>query len=145
MQSKSQIYSDIVFDKIQKFIEKERKEHSVAEHAERKDSEFARKYKALNKRSGGLLRTVGLIQFLTFLAAKATKEKEKHHGDLLEHLRDELFKLNIVRAQNTDEFLHVVRRQELPEYMRTTSEILKLLQWHKRISDILISGTAEGD
>jgi CRISPR/Cas system CMR-associated protein Cmr5 small subunit len=136
MQSKSQIYSDIVFDKIQKFIEKERKEHSVAEHAERKDSEFARKYKALNKRSGGLLRTVGLIQFLTFLAAKATKDK---------HLRDELFKLNIVRAQNTDEFLHVVRRQELPEYMRTTSEILKLLQWHKRISDILISGTAEGD
>ncbi|MGB5157280.1 MAG: type III-B CRISPR module-associated protein Cmr5 [Desulfobacterales bacterium] len=136
MQSKSQIYSDIVFEKVQRL---------VADHAEQKDGKVIGKYKSLNKRAGGLLRTVGLIQFLTFLAAKATNNKEIHHEYLLGHLRDELFKLGIVRAQDSDGFLRIIRKQELPEYMRTTSEILKLLQWHKRISDILISGTAEED
>lgn len=136
MQSKSQIYSDIVFEKVQRL---------VAEHSEQKDGKVIRKYKSLNKRAGGLLRTVGLIQFLTFLAAKATNDKEIHHDYLLEHLRDELFKLGIVRTQNATDFLRTIQKQDLPEYMRTTSEILKLLQWHKRISDILISGTAEED
>ena len=131
MQSKSQRYSDVVFDKVQELV------------AEQGQSQPLKRYKSLNKRSGGVLRTVGLIQFLTFLAAKATKESEIHHQYLLEHLREELSTLRIIQAQNQEEFLRIVRRQELPEYMRTTSEILKLLQWHKRISDILISGTAE--
>jgi len=135
MKSKSQIYSEIVFTKVQDY---------VAGHT---DEKSVKKYKSLNKRAGGVLRTVGLIQFLTFLKAKAPNRdsKEIHHHFLLEHLREELSELEIVRTQDTSELLNNIRGQELPEYMRTTSETLRLLQWHKRISDILISGTAEGD
>lgn len=131
MQSKSQKYSDVVFRKVEGLV------------VDQGENPSLKRYKSLNKRSGGVLRTVGLIQFLTFLAAKATRESEIHHQYLLEHLREELSTLGILQAKNQADFLRIVRRQELPEYMRTTAEILKLLQWHKRISDILISGTAE--
>jgi len=133
IQSKSQIYSDLVFKNIEALV------------SDQGDNKAVKKYKSLSKRSGGVLRTVGLIQFLTFLAAKATKESEIHHGYLLNHLRDELSKIHMVNAKNQPDLLKIIREQELPEYMRTTSETLKLLQWHKRISDILIIGTVEED
>ena len=138
--SKGQIYSDLVFRNIEKLVEDDLKDQDG-----QGNSRQVKRYKSLCKRSGGILRTVGLIQFLTFLAAKATKESEIHHHYFLEHLMSELSELSIVQTENQLTFLKIVRQQELPEYMRTTSETLKLLQWHKRISDILIIGTVEED
>jgi len=115
MKSKSQIYSDIVFKHIQSFV------------AENSDEKMVRGYKSLCKRSGGLMRTVGLIQFLTFLAAKATKESEIHHEHLLEHLRLSLDEIGLIRTQDSSDLLSMVRQQSLADYMRTTNEVLKLL------------------
>jgi len=134
MKTNNQIYSDIVFDKIQTLVNDKGEE-----------SKSIKKYKSLNKRAGGILRTVGLISFLTFLASKAKKDSEIHHQYLLDHLMEELAKLKIILAKNQKDFLDKICKQELPDYMRTTIAILKLLQWHKRISDILISGTVEED
>ncbi|QTA80250.1 Putative CRISPR type III-B/RAMP module RAMP protein Cmr5 [Desulfonema limicola] len=132
MQSKSQLYSDLVFINVQDLVQ-----------SLENDDKRLKKYKSLCKRSGGVFRTVGLIQFLTFLAAKATKDTEKHHEDLLSHLRLELHTCNIVNSENIVSFLAAIRQQEFAEYMRTSAETLKFLQWHKRISDILIIGTVE--
>jgi CRISPR type III-B/RAMP module-associated protein Cmr5 len=130
MQSKSQEYSQKVFEDIEQLVKD-------------KDENALKRYKSLVKRSGGILRSVGLIQYLTFLAAKAAKTSEIHHEFLLNHLSDELNSLEILpAATNRDEFIKTVQGQELPQYMRLTQEVLKLLQWHRRISEILISGTA---
>ncbi len=127
MKSRSQIYSNQVFPHVQALADGPM---SV---------EQKKKYKMLSKKAGGLLRTVGLVQFLTFLAAK--KAKETQHGDLLKYLREELSDLNLIDARNDAAFLEEVRKMELPQYMRITSVTLQLLQWHKRISEILIAGT----
>jgi CRISPR type III-B/RAMP module-associated protein Cmr5 len=134
MKSKSQAYSQAVFENIQKLIKEEPE-----------DSKPVKQYKSLTKRAGGLLRSVGLIQFLTFLAAKATKPKEVHHGFLLNHLAHELEALKILAVKTPERLISQVQQQELPQYMRITQEVLKLIQWHRRISEILISGTVEGD
>ena len=126
MRIKSQKYSDIVFRKVQNLINEEEKFESV------------KRYKSLCKRAGGVLRTVGLIQFLTFLAAKATRPSEIHHQFLLDHLRYELDSCKIIRSADNLDLLQKIQNQDLHEYMRATSEVLKFLQWHKRISDILI-------
>ncbi|MDY0361178.1 MAG: type III-B CRISPR module-associated protein Cmr5 [Desulforegulaceae bacterium] len=130
MKSKSQIYSEIVFNKVNQLINNEN------------DDALLKKYKSLCKRAGGLLRTFGLIQFLTFLAAKGSKQEEKHHLFLLEQIREELKEQSILDSGNKNVFLSKVQGLELPEYMMTTAETLKFLQWHKRISDILIQGNA---
>lgn len=128
LKSKSQIYSDLVFTQVTKLL--------AADH----DTTAMKRYKSLCKRAGGLLRTVGLIQFLTFLAAKASKESEVHHQYLLDQLVTELEKIEVLKTQNSSELLAKIRQQNLPEYMNTTTQILQLLQWHKRIADILITG-----
>jgi CRISPR type III-B/RAMP module-associated protein Cmr5 len=134
MKSKSQIYSQIVFENIAQLV----KEHT-------EENKSVKRYKSLVKRSGGLLRSVGLIQFLSFLAAKAAgrEQEQKHHIFLLNHLTDELNKLKILTVTDRFDLIKKIQSQELPQYMRVTQDILKLLQWHRRISDILISGTAE--
>ncbi len=128
LQTKSQKYSQLVFTTIIDLIN--------ADH----DSKTIKRYKSLCKRSGGLLRTVGLIQFLTFLAAKATKETEVHHQYLLDQLKSELKEINVLDAQDSHYLLDKIRQQNLPVYMNTTTQVLQLLQWHKRIADILITG-----
>jgi len=133
MKTKSQKYSTFVFETVQNLISAQGDAESMP----------LKRYKSLCKRAGGILRTVGLIHFLSFMAAKATKESEIHYAYLLEHLRRELSDINIVNSADNGELLQVIRNQELPEYMRTTSETLKLLQWHKRVSEILIAGSAE--
>lgn len=129
MKTNSQTYSDIVFKYVSEFVKEQGN-----------DSKQARQYKSLAKRSGGMLRSVGLIQFLSFLAAKAG---ERHYKDLLNHLTRELKEVKTVQADNHMELLEKVRQQELPDYMRTTFQAIQLLQWHKRISEIMILGTAE--
>ena len=132
MQSKSQQYSDAVFRRV-----------SAYANNNETDQQKKKKYKSLCKRAGGVLRTVGLIQFLTFLQAKAQKDSEVHHKTLLEHLQQELREFNILKSKEIDSMLTKVREQSLPNYMQTTKEVLKFLQWHKRMSDILIDGTAD--
>jgi len=124
--SKSQEYSNLVFTQVNELLQSDQTPESI------------KRYRSLCKRSGGLLRTVGLIQFLTFLAAKASKESEVHHQYLLDHLVTELKQLNILQAKDSEDLLTQVRIQNLPHYMHTTTQVLKLLQWHKRIADILI-------
>lgn len=133
MRTKNQKYSDKVFQNIQTLV------NSKSSPSDKK----LRKYKSLCKRAGGVMRTVGLIQFLTFLQAKGKKDSEKHHEYLLEDLQKEANEFQIVLSNSVENFLDKVRKQELPEYMQTTKEILRLLQWHKRISEILIEGTAD--
>ena len=130
--SRSQRCSDIVFRQVNELVEKN------------KDNTLLPKYKALCKRSGSLLRTVGLIQFLVFCQAKGMGEK--HYAWLLEHLRLELAKSMGLKCSDEKGFLEQIRQQALPQYMRTTREVLWLLQWHKRIATVLIEGNAdEGD
>jgi CRISPR type III-B/RAMP module-associated protein Cmr5 len=127
MQSKSQVYSNIVFPQIQSLINQHQADESI------------KRYKSLCKRSGGLLRSVGLIQWLSFLAAKAARG-EVHHQYLLDNLVTELTAINkTIKVKTSEELLLTVRKQNLPEYMYTTTQVLKLLQWHKRIADILIT------
>lgn len=128
MITKSQKYSTLVFDDLEKTVQDNL-------------PETLKKYRSLSKKAGGLLRTVGLIQFLTFLDAKSSKEK--HHRILLESLFGELKKLDITKKNNHLSFIAEVRKAELPEYMYLTSNILALLQWHKRLSEILIQMPAE--
>ena len=135
--SKSQKYSQKVFENISKLVEEQSDENG-------KQKKPLARYKSLSKRSGGLLRTVGLIQFLTFLAAKATKPSEIHHDFLLKHLSYELNELKILVNKDWTQLIEKVQKQELPQYMRLSQEVLKLLQWHRRISEILIIiGTAD--
>lgn len=148
LRSKSQLYSDIVFKQVEKFISEQKTEQ-----------EMIKRYKPLCKRAGGIMRTVGLIQFLTYLAAKGAKKSEVHHKFLLEHLAQELIETDIVTkseiqklkdkdVNKKEEFnylLTAIRKQDLHKYMQTTHEVLKFLQWHKRIAEVLISGTAEDE
>ena len=130
MQSKSQLYSEAVFNRV-----------SAYANNRETDQQTKKKYKSLCKRSGGLLRTVGLIQFLTFLQAKSGNEVQ--HGTLLEHLHQELAQFDVVGGGSLNAFLANIRGLSLPCYMRATKETLRFLQWHKRIADILIEGTAD--
>jgi len=132
--TRSQKYSQAVFALVEALVNRQGNDQGV------------RRYKALCKRSGSMLRTVGLIQFLTYLKAKSMKNGEEHHLRLLEHLQSALGSLKILGSKSPDEMIDQIRQKNLPEYMRLTREVLHLLQWHKRISDILITGTAaEGD
>jgi len=129
VQSKSQVYSNLVFPQVQALIE---------QHSGRKDDSLKR-YRSLCKRSGGLLRSVGLIQWLSFLAAKAARD-EVHHQYLLDNLVSELNTIkDNFNVKSSDDLLQIVRNQSLPEYMCTTTQVLKLIQWHKHIADILIT------
>ena len=120
----SQKYSQIVFARIQKNIEREN------------DINVLRRYKSLCKRSGGILRTVGLVQYLAFLKAKS--KKYEYYKMLLNDLTAESG-----NGDNADAFLQKVYKMSLSDYMQLTRTALLLLQWHKRVSDILIDGTCE--
>jgi CRISPR type III-B/RAMP module-associated protein Cmr5 len=131
MQSKSQQFSDKVFKNIKDYI------------SNSNDELLKKKYKSLCKRSGGLLRTVGLISFLTYLKAKSQRPSGAHHEVLLGHLQNELHHFQIIGSAQSEAMLGEIRTQSLPKYMHTTKETLKLLQWHKRIADIMIEGTVD--
>lgn len=133
--TKSQKYADHVFQKVS---------NRVAEAQTEDKKKMIRRYKSLCIRSGGILRTVGLIQFLTFLAAKAVKPSEKHYQYLLEDLQCELSMLDIIVTEMPAEnLLAIVRSQELPKYMAATTEVLNLLRWHKQMCEILIEGDVD--
>lgn len=134
MQTRSQKYSDKVFALVSGLV------------GERGDKDEVKRYKSLCKRAGSMLRTVGLIQFLTYLKAKSGASKNEHYRILLDHLRDSVNGLNLLQCGDSQRMLALVRGQNLPDYMRLTREVLQLLQWHKRIADILIEGIVpEGD
>ena len=124
---KSQQYSDIVFK-------------SVSRVADESD-DSAKRYKSLCKRAGGVFRTVGLVQFVTFIEAKG--RKESYYQWLSEHLRRELNDVKILENKDSTDFLKQIRQLPLPEYMNVSRAVLQLLQWHKRIAEILIEGTAD--
>ena len=131
MQSKDQRYSESVFKEVQGLV------------ADGGSSQEVKRYKSLCKRAGSILRTVGLIQFLVYLKAKAAKASEVHHKYLLDHLASGLKNNAVVGNSGSDDLIEKIRRHNLGDYMYVTRETLRLLQWHKRIADILIEGTAE--
>ncbi|NNM55362.1 MAG: type III-B CRISPR module-associated protein Cmr5 [Spirochaetales bacterium] len=126
MVSRSQRYADIVFEKIKTFVGAPSSDLSG--------------YKSLCKRSGGLLRTLGLMQFLVFLKAKEAKNTQ--HGVLLKHLQEELKELKDLETSNENDLIQKVLKETLPSYMKITKTVLLLLQWHKRIAEILIDAEA---
>lgn len=124
---RSQRYSDLVFKNVEKAADKA--------------GDVPKRYKSLCKRAGGILRTVGLIQFMAFIKAKGAKED--HYKILAEHLSSELGEIGMTQKGQNLECLEALRRMNLPSYMNTTRAALQLLQWHKRIAEILIKGTAD--
>ena len=131
MTSKSQLFSAEVFRSVGYRIES------------CKDDKQLRKYKGLCKRAGGILRTVGMIQFLTFLEARGQREAEVQNKWLLQDLMRSCRNLKLTNDDNTADFLKDIHRMQLPQYMHLTREILRLLDWYKRMSDIMIAGTAD--
>lgn len=121
---RSQRYSDLVFKNI-----------TAMSNAE---GETSKKYKSLCKRAGGIFRTVGLIQFMAFIEAKSAKED--NYKILAEHLRRELKELNLVQDYSPLKFMEAIREMSLPAYMHISRSVLQLLQWHKRIAEIMIEG-----
>lgn len=124
----SQRYSTLVFDQI----------NGMGPALKGED---AGPYKALCKRAGGIFRTVGLVQFVTFIAAKG--KKHDHYRWLSEHLRHELNETGTIRAREEEAFLAAVRKLDLPRYMQASRVVLGLLQWHKRLAEVLIEKEAE--
>lgn len=105
------------------------------------EGENPKRYKSLCKRAGGLFRTVGLVQFATFITAKG--RKEPYYAWLSDHLQRELKAIESLQSVDSDDFLEKIRRLPLPEYMNVSRAVLQLLLWHKRVSEILIEGTAD--
>lgn len=126
----SQKCSKAVFDAVQQFIDKNKS-----------NEELLLSYRSLCKSAGGMLRTVGLSQFLVYLQAKGDSE----HSYFLELLNQlsaefyEVFEAHKGPRADGDKLIQDVQKQELPQYMFCTRRILILLQWHKRIASVLIS------
>jgi CRISPR type III-B/RAMP module-associated protein Cmr5 len=135
MQSKSQKFSDMVFTSVQEIARLQQQGDG--------DDRLARKYKSLCKRSGGVLRNSGLMQYLAFLKARGQRPSESHHDHLYQHLNNEIRNTGVMGRDN-DLFEHC-RQAGLSVYMRLTRDILLLLQWHKRLADMLIQGDASED
>lgn len=124
----SQRYSTLVFDEISKLDASLQAEEAV-------------RYKALCKRAGGIFRTVGLAQFATFIAAKG--QKLEYYRWLSEHLRRELNEIGTIRAREEEAYLAEIRKLDLPSYMQASRVMLGLLQWHKRLAEVLIEKEEE--
>jgi hypothetical protein len=84
------------------------------------------------------------MQYLAFLKARGQRQSERHHQILYKHLQEEISAIGVIGG-DVDLFDYS-RKTGLPVYMRLTREVLLLLQWHKRLADILIHGDAsEGE
>jgi len=129
VRTKSQKFANVVFRNVQ----------DVAEQQDR----LARKYKALCKRAGGLVRNSGLLQTLAYFKAKGQKPSEKHHEKLYKHIGGELCHRDLGILPEGSDLFDYVRKSSVPEYMYLTREVLLLLNWHKRLADTLIEGTAD--
>lgn len=138
MQSKSQKFANAVFTNVRRMADLQQA------GAAADDDLLARKYKSLCKRAGSLVRNSGLMQTVAFFEARAGKDD--HYRDLRDHLDAEIKDLHINTGAAS--LLDFVRTRPLPQYMYLTREVLHLLNWHKRLADAMISGTAdqqEGD
>lgn len=135
MQSKSQRFANAVFPNVQAMAELQRE---AKKQGDGNDLQTI-KYKSLCKRAGSLVRNSGLMQTVAFFEARANKDE--HYKDLRDHLKKELNGLNIIRKE--DSLLDYVRSRSLPQYMFLTREVLHLLNWHKRLADAMITGTAD--
>jgi CRISPR type III-B/RAMP module-associated protein Cmr5 len=131
MQTNNQRFADVVFPHVR----------AVAQ------DDNAGKYKTLCKKAGSLVRNSGLMQTLAFMQAKGVKSNERHHEILLDHLREELRKLDCIPQNNTTktiaDFADFVRKTQVPDYMVLTRQVLLLLNWHKRLADTLIAKEEE--
>ncbi len=135
MQSKSQRFANTVFPNVQAMAELQQE---AKKQGGGKDLQV-RKYKSLCKRAGSLVRNSGLMQTVAFFEARANKDE--HYKILRDHLKKELKGLDIIRKEES--LLDYVRSRSLPQYMYLTREVLHLLNWHKRLADAMITGTAD--
>lgn len=137
MKSKSQRYADVVFPNVQSV--------AALQQNNREGDDQAKKYKSLCKKSGSLIRISGLMQAIAFFVAKGQRPAEAHHQKFLHHLQTELADLGQLQRHAPDEqwFALQIRQFSLPQYMVMTREILQLCNWHKRLADTLIVGTAD--
>lgn len=135
MQSKSQKFANAVFENVQKIAAIQQASTSPNDDQDM----LAQKYKSLCKRAGSLVRNSGLMQTVAFFEARA--KKDDHYLFLRDHLNDELKDLQI--NTGTESLLDFTRGRSLPQYMYLTREVLHLLNWHKRLADAMIRGTAD--
>ncbi len=121
MQTNDQRYANEVFLNIQAMM----------------DDGQAGKYKTVCKKAGSLVRNSGLMQAMAFLKARGQRQAEHHHQTLLDHIKDELIGLGCIPPA-TNDITDYIRTTSLSNYMIHTRQILKLLNWHKRLADTLI-------
>ncbi len=103
----------------------------------------ARKYRGLCRSAGSLVRNTGLLPALAFFAARGSREPQHH--DLLKHLEDELDALCLVTLPHDDShtpfpLVSWLEGCDLPNYLRVSRDVLRLLTWHKRLAETLIVG-----
>jgi CRISPR type III-B/RAMP module-associated protein Cmr5 len=137
MQNKNQKFANVVFEQVQKMVLLQQ------EGEEEQGDRIAKKYKSLCKRAGSLVRNSGLVQALAFFQARGSRPSEGQYKDLYNHLQEELRSLDIL-SREVALFDHV-RNASLPDYMYISREVLRLLIWHRRLSETLIEGTVNDD
>ena len=116
MQTLQQKYATKVYERIQSVLT----DYPGEENKKKRDE-----YGALALKLPVLVRQAGLIQALTFVAAR--------HRD--EHKRRILNDLAQVLGLNSDnDLLNQARRTSLPEYMLLTQQVLWALEWFKRFA-----------
>ena len=87
--------------------------------------EKGKEYGALALKLPILVRQAGLVQALTFVAAR---QQDKHKRRILDDLA------KVLGAGTGDDLLEQARKASLPEYMLLTQKILLALEWFKRFA-----------
>ena len=87
--------------------------------------EKGKEYGALALKLPILVRQAGLVQALTFVAAR---QQDKHKRRILDDLA------KVLGAGTGDDLLEQARKASLPEYMLHTQKILLALEWFKRFA-----------
>lgn len=113
MQTRSQRYASLVFDKVRRYEEKEEK---------------AKKYGSIAYRLPVLVRKAGLAQALAFVDARRGEEGK----ELLSHLAE------VVGKEDRESLLEFSRKAPLTDYMHLTYEVMAALDWFKRFSESVL-------
>jgi len=75
-----------------------------------------------------LIRNAGLSQALHFVKSRDKKEVTL----VLQHLAEQLTRVDSTINESADKLLEVVRTAELGKYLRLTQEALACINWYKR-------------
>ena len=87
-----------------------------------------KEYGALALKLPVLVRQAGLVQALTFVAARQDRQRDAHKRRILDDLAQ------VLDMGSGDDLLKRARKAPLPEYMFLTQRVLWALEWFKRFA-----------